>query len=318
VPDPFAIAIGLAVSFFAAGIVLAAAWRPWSRPPPPGAWTAAVALGAGYAAGHARVMATGGALAGWPSLPPIDAVDWLAWLAIAAAAAAGMDRILRRPRRGGGGQVATERPYAPLGWVGRLGTFAVAVLAPWLILKPALPRESPPVPEWTAVLLFLPLVLFVPFETLAARRPGPRLPLIFAIALLGTSASLLVSGSLRLAQLAGCLTAALGAALGISLWRRDFTLAGGGVVTGILGGLILAGRLYSELPFASAILLALSFLAAFLGDIGRYWLLERFVRSWRPRPRAASLASIAAAIVAAAGATAVAWSASPAFEPYDQ
>ncbi len=275
-----AIALPILISLLVTGAVLAASALAAGRRVH---LLVPVALGAGYAAGHAAT--------GWPSFPPADAVDWMAWLSIGGAAAGALGSF-----------------GSP--WMGRVASAVVCAAAPVLVLRPLLSSGSEGLGAGlVAGLSALFVAGFAGLETLAARAPGASLPLVLWIEAGGTSAALLVSGSLRLAQLAGALAAALVAAAAVSVWRPTLSTArAGSLVIPVLGGLLLAGRFYSELPTASAALLALAPLAAWRAASGTVG---------RPEPWRSLLVRGLIALLVVSAAAAVAWSASPPIEPYE-
>jgi hypothetical protein len=239
--------------------------------------------------------------------------------AVAAAAAAGTYRLSRR-REGG-------TPAGPALAAGVVAAFVVvgglpkglpaeawqwlppfALLAGGLGLVPdpwgrravvpalALGLVLATVPERTFVAVGGLLLGFLALAEVvrgAALRAGPR-PLLaaLAVAAAGTAASLVVSGWMLLGQAAGGLAAAAGAVF--LLAGRSPASAGSAVAAGtlLLGGLLLDGSLYAELPRASAVLLAGALLGAWI-------------------PFRSSIARVGAVALLAAAAVAVALAASP-------
>jgi hypothetical protein len=233
--------------------------------------------------------------------------------AVAAAAAAGTYRLSRR-REGG-------TPAGPALAAGVVAAFVVvgglpkglpaeawqwlppfALLAGGLGLVPdpwgrravvpalALGLVLATVPERTFVAVGGLLLGFLALAEVvrgAALRAGPR-PLLAALAV----ASLVVSGWMLLGQAAGGLAAAAGAVF--LLAGRSPASAGSAVAAGtlLLGGLLLDGSLYAELPRASAVLLAGALLGAWI-------------------PFRSSIARVGAVALLAAAAVAVALAASP-------
>jgi hypothetical protein len=196
------------------------------------------ALAAGYAAGHVVV-------AGIPRGLPAEAWQWLLPVAVVAAALGHVqDRLTRRD--------------------------------PWwrwaLFPAVALGFAAASYPAGTVMAACLFALAFVALREVlrnAARRAGPR-PFLAALAVTAgaAAASCVVSGWMLLGQAAGGLAAAAAACF-LLAGRFPASAAGAVPVAALLlGGILLDGSLYAELPRASAVLLA----AAPLG-------------AWAPAPR---------------------------------
>ena len=108
------------------------------------------------------------------------------------------------------------------------------------------------------------------------------------------AASLHVSGSTSLAQLAGAWTSVCGATWAATLLRRDASLtpSGAAPLTLVFGGLLLGGRFASELSGVAALLLGAAPLAPWIAELP-------FARRRSPRMRAA-LAWLAVAVTGGA------------------
>jgi hypothetical protein len=265
---------------------LLVAWRPLPEAEPEGGqgWGPPLALWLGYAAGH-------WALRGFPPFPPAESLDWLFWLAWAAGAAGCLEAAGRSA-----------------GWV-RFATRAlVSAAAVWLILRARLQSSSGLASAGLVAATGCALLaLWALLEGLAERRPGSSLPLVLWTTAAASSVSLVLSGSVVLGQLAGALAAALGALVVVSWWRPAAARFRGApaVAAVALGGLWISGAVYSELPLASALLLAAAPVAAWEGEAPAV----RRLKPWQ-----ATLARFLAALIPAAVAVAIAFAASPSFE----
>ena len=122
------------------------------------------------------------------------------------------------------------------------------------------------------------LILAISLDAAVRRDRSISSPLILTIVASGTGAALMLSGSMLLGQLAMILAAALGAILAAA-FLLPRAVEGRGVVpvaVAMLASLWLSGYFYSELPIASALLLAAaSFPALFMISLS-----ER-LSSWR-------------------------------------
>lgn len=230
------------------GVALGLAWRPWShtrvRASGGNAWGAALAVGLGYAAGQVGIH-------GWPSLalsvPVKDGLFYVAVVAALCGTVRAADRLAVR--------------------------VVLCAALPWYLLDFMRQHHWDGVQtwSWSAGLAAGVLGLWSGLERLARARPGPTLPLAWAAVCSCAGAALHLSGSASLAQLAGALAVPLGLAWLVSLRQPGLTLAGGGVrcVALLFAGLLLAGHFASELPGASALLLAASLLGPALGSLAR-------------------------------------------------
>jgi hypothetical protein len=251
-----------------------------------GRWGLPLALGIGYALGHAGASEwlTSGEL---PPIPPLNATDWLPWLALVAMIVGLVEALWPSP--------AWAR------WENRL-LLTVATL--WLLIGPI--YRSLWEPEqwkgavWVCGLGAGILVFWGVLEGLSCRRGrGMLLPL--AVLAGGTAAALVLSRFLVLGECAIGLAGALGAAWLVSRWWVELSPSGGGVpvVALLLAGLILGGFFYAELPAPSALLLAVAPLALLvdrLGPVARWpgWAagLARFVAVLVPVGAAVALAAM--------------------------
>ncbi|MGQ0553883.1 MAG: hypothetical protein ACT4PU_11775 [Planctomycetota bacterium] len=229
----------LVPALLAGALLLLTRWRPAGRF---GDWLLALAVGAGYLAGHY-------VLTGWRGWSPRSAVDWVPLAAL-------LGVVL-------GGTALTRRAPRALGWVVRI---TVAGVVAYTLAGPAIRRvlkAAATDPTLLAVFFALALpillaaVVFWAQERTAVRDETASAVGNFALCLT-LSACLGLSGSEQQARLAGALTAAAGAVLvlGWLHWRTPRLAAAQPVFVLVLFALTLAGLHVSELPAASAVLLA--------------------------------------------------------------
>lgn len=229
-------------------------------------WAGAVALSAGYASGHAV------AIGRCPAFPPSDSVHWLFYFALGATIIALLEILLGRTAR----------------WL-PLTSFAIfSALCFGVLLQPKF-RYAWSLAEgslWLAGIVAMALFLAWCLETVARRSSaGLTLPLILAIVTAGTSAGLMLSGSILLAQFGMILEASLVVALGMAYWIPSLSSGRSviPVVITLLIGLLLCGVFYAELPLISASIFAAAPVAALI-PLGKrtsskrtFWLQAGFV-----------------------------------------
>jgi hypothetical protein len=211
-------------------------------------WIAALAVGLGYAAGHAANLGLA------PPFPPEQSTHALFYIAFAAALAGAMRGADAVPKL--------------VGW---LALVAVAAGAPWYLLRNLLQRWSSG--EIASTLFFTALAIvaltFV-LDGYAARRRGAELPLVLWLATAFASVALALSGSLIYAQFGASLAGVLGACIVFTWIAREVSFARG--VTAVFAIVFccfcLAGVLLSSLPRAAGILLFYAPLAAVAVDRG--------------------------------------------------
>jgi hypothetical protein len=219
-------------------------------------WLGALALGAGYMAGHLGVL-------GWPrSLQTTLTTEWLPlyaallgvglgvleagrfergwrWLPRFAASAVLLGFMLKAK------VVNTWEAGEAVGWI---AAAAVGCGVSWLFLDVL--RHSPPTPDDVEV---------------GEGGPGAALA---ALALLSSTAVVLVMGSsLKLGLLGGVLAAAWGPFLVLTWFRRDVPALRGAfpVLLLVWQALVLRGVFYASLPKLAAVLLIGSFFGSGLG-----------------------------------------------------
>jgi hypothetical protein len=243
----------------------------------------ALALGAGEIAAHG--------VNAMPAFPPVEVTDRIPWLVLAALLLGICESIRPSP-----------------GWARWENRMLLILLAMGLILGPVLGATWPSRSDlaWQGGLVVLLLVVWASLEVLAARRStavlGPSLLVVAASA----GASLLVSGSLVLGQLGLGLASTLAAVWVLSWWLPDRSMSRGGVpvLVASYAALLIEGHVYSALPLASAVLLAVAPLTAWAGFVG----LSRLA------PWQGALLGAAATLVPAGVALGMAVAASPSYE----
>jgi hypothetical protein len=223
-----ALAVAVAAALF---FVFARWWKSASR--------CAIAIGAGYLAGH--VLA-----AGWSPFPPRHATHWLFWFAVIGVIAAAADTLVR-----------------PKGTI-RLVTWAlICTIACRLILQPKFSYAWSAAEGWLRVFaIALGVVVLTCCLDLVERRPFGTATLFSVTTILsgGACVALILSGSLLLGQLA-CILSVIAATCFflIIAVRAPFHPSGAAAPLSLVcAGLWLSGFFYAELPAASALLLALA------------------------------------------------------------
>lgn len=235
------------------GLVLLMAMRPWRReaPPAPRPWAAALAIGAAYAVGHVTIL-------GLPPRPPIadgwwlyPVEAWLFWLVLAATVV---------------GVVLALAPPRP--WVSSLAFAPLAGASAALLLSPIVRSQWTPAQSAGALagLTTAWVLLHASLEKMAERAGAVVAALCLAIVAGATGVTLLISATASGAQLAGALAAALGAVVLVGWWRPDLSFARGAapVVAVALGGLLIYGVFYAQMPKSSAALMVAAPASGFL------------------------------------------------------
>jgi len=224
-----ALAAAVAAALF---FVVARRWRRASR------CAGAIAIGAGYIAGHVLV-------AGCAPFPPRSATHWLFWFAVIGVIGAAADALVR-----------------PNGRI-RLVTWAIiCTTACRLILQPKFSYAWNAAEGWLWVFaIALGVVDLTCCLDLIERRPfGPAT--LFSVATVlcaGTCLALILSGSLLLGQLACVLIAIAVTCFLLITVTGPFHPGGAAVPLSLVcAGLLLSGFFYAELPAASALLFALA------------------------------------------------------------
>jgi hypothetical protein len=236
---------GVFLPFLTSAYVLLTSWPLWRRTDPSKAtWPLALALGAGYAAGHVGI-------AGWPDASPHYAADKLCYLSLAAVLLAFLDVWHSCPRRLRG-----------MLW----GMLWLAVVG---LLLPASLRAEIGTGRWLRWLAGLGGAGWFFGAMLAATArnlPGLTVPLVVFIASAGTTGVLCFGYSFKYAQLAGVVTAAQLPIVLRTLFRPPVVMPVAPLVF-ILSGLWLLSYFYSydPPPISSFAALAAAMLSGVLG-----------------------------------------------------
>lgn len=236
---------GVFLPFLISAYLLLTSWPLWRRADPSKAtWPVALALGAGYAAGHVGI-------AGWPDAPPHDAADKLCYLSLVAVLLAFLDDWRSCPR-----------------WL-RGMSWAMFWLAVVGLLLPASLRAESGTRKWLRCVAGLGgagWLFSTMLATTARRLPGLVVPLIVFLVSAGTTAVLAFGYSFKYAQLAGVVTAAQLPILLHNLFRPSVVLPVAPLVV-ILPGLWLLSYFYSydPPPIGSFLSLAAAMLSGSIG-----------------------------------------------------
>jgi hypothetical protein len=210
----------------------------WPSAEAPRGWSGALAVGAGYVAGHVAVLS-------WAPFPPREALHRLFYLALAAALLGLVfERLPRRP--GLRGAVF----------------FLLAVAAQAFLLQRLLDSSWGlwGAAAWLTALGLVGLLFWAGLDASAA-RPGPVLALTVLAALAGSARVLLLGGIASMSLLAVGLLSAVVPVLLWAWWRPGFSPRGAfAVLAFVLPGLWSAGLALShpplEIPTGSILLLA--------------------------------------------------------------
>jgi hypothetical protein len=197
----------------------------------------ALAVGAGYAMGHAKC-------AGWPVFPPGDATHWLLFSALASIAFGFVFGLF--PERWASSWLASFGVLL-------LGTLSL-LLAPkfkhgWTIGQGVL---------WIATLTLAAVVMAWSLNAILRPRES-RFPLLWLLVICGgTSAALAMSGSMLLGQLAAVLAAVVLGIMVASAAGAPVECAVVPALSTLFIGVVACGYFYAELPWSSALLLVLA------------------------------------------------------------
>lgn len=231
---------GVPVPAIIAGIVLFFG-RGSGEVRPARVFLGALALGAGY-------LIADSALAGIPRLPSasvqITMREWIAWFVLGAIVLA---------------------PIRELAGIARWSNPLYVALFCVLTFRFPLANQLSSDVGGLAIRFGLTFALYVAWnasDRLAERLRGPALPAAWVVAGTGIALSALFSRSALLAQLAGAVTAGLGAAAVVGLVDKGTRFAAGAVaITWIVfAGVLVNGAIY-DLPRASIALLVIALLA---------------------------------------------------------
>lgn len=241
------IGYGVFLPFLTSAYVLLASWPLWRRADSNAAtWPLALALGAGYVAGHLGI-------AGWPDVPPHNAADRLCYLSLAAVLLALLDAWRSCPR-----------------WLRGI-SWAMFLLAVVGLLLPASLRVEIGLGKWLGWLAGLSgagWFIGAMLGATARRLPGLTVPLVLFIASAGTTGVLSFGYSFKYAQLAGVVTAAQLPILLRSLFRPPVIMPATPLAV-ILPGLWLLSYLYAydPPPVGSFAALAAAMLSGAMGRL---------------------------------------------------
>lgn len=154
------------------------------------------------------------------------------------------------------------------------------------------------------------LAAWIALDRLAARRAGPTVPIAIWMSASAASVGLIIASNAVVAELAGCLAAAVAPPLLLSLRRDDLLLARGaaGVAVVVLACLLMQGVLLTSpgMPILAGLLLLFAPAAAWIGALGPLARLNGAKRI------AVELAAVA---LCCAAALALGWAAKP--PPYE-
>jgi hypothetical protein len=198
----------------------------------------ALALGLGALAGTGFVV---GAVE--PLLHPVSVQHKLAWAALAAALFGLVDQALGTR---GPGRIAVRTVLR----------FALPAGFLWWFLATRRQHvwSTAEAWAWTSAFAAAIAVLATGIDLLAARRPGPSVPLALCAALAVAGGALVAGRTAAYGQIAGTMSAALGAAVVVALLHPGLSLRGAGVPVALfLGCLVLAGHTTGELAARTAI-----------------------------------------------------------------
>src|SRR4051812_13870775 len=176
-------------------VILLAAWRPWSKAPPPAMWGtagSALALALGFAVTESLVLHS------WPGFPAREAHRWLPYAGLAAAIGAIVLKG-REDGRFGAGSVIALVSFAALRW-GELSSKSSMVYgALWVVMATMIAGS-------------------MRVDAATAGKSGVRVPLSWWAASVGLS---LVGfhESFQSAFLSGSLAVVMGVFVVVALWR---------------------------------------------------------------------------------------------------
>lgn len=242
---------GVVVPSTIATAFAAVGWRLWrlkGEGLPEAPWAAPVGMGLGMFVGIVGLMSLGtgnGLLAAIPWTPRASA-HWLPWIGLATAALA----------------VAGLVPQRAAAWVhAALSAMVAAFVVAVIVYLRQRTRLGDVVALGLSAGLVVAAALVVASNELAARRlPGWLLPLHLTIVGTALAVALGATGTAKLAQYGGVLCAVTGPWIVAGLIRREFRLATGGIAAFVAMAMVLAvsGVLYSKLPLAAGVLLAVA------------------------------------------------------------
>ncbi|MBI3467177.1 MAG: hypothetical protein HY000_29545 [Planctomycetes bacterium] len=243
------IVFGVGLPAIIAGVVLVIAWRPWRSQPTQtgGEWGGPLALGVGFAVAYLTLL-------GRPPFPPIDSTDWLFFLALLLTVCGVVDSL-----------------WSISGWRRWVLGLANPTLSVSLLLWP-LARNTWSQIEgvaWIAALAATVWLWWIALDTHAGRDAAVS-PLLQLVAVSGVaSLVLMLSASLKLAQLGGALTGAVGASFVLALVGKSRVSARGTIQVFVVLflGLVISGHFFASLTALNAVLLGAAPLLTWIDQI---------------------------------------------------
>jgi len=165
-------------------------------------------------------------------------------------------------------------------WLRATVYLAIALALAWLLTptwEDLHPSRSIQITVWAVYVTIVALLL----EPLAARIEGWLLPAILTVTCMSAAAILVLGGSLRFAEIAGCGAGALLGVTMIGTWRRDVPLLVGAALpcAVFMAGALFIGRVnsFSDVPLVSYMLIPLAPLCL--------WARQMSDESTRPKKR---------------------------------
>lgn len=188
-----------------AGVLLLVAWRPWQEEAPEGFWGGGFGFAAGYLAAHFGLNGT---------------PDTMPYLVGGLAVVAGVEAFAASKRW--------------LVWLVRVMVVPVATYLVAAFMFSADHWAGVEAVAWLAGFTVSAVAAIATLDTYAREHPGATVPI--SLLLLGTGAALVLalSGTARVGELLGGVTAMFGAAMVLSWWDGRLSLARGGVTVGVL------------------------------------------------------------------------------------
>lgn len=199
-PPPLGAVLGVAVPVAISSVALVVSWRPWRLGAARGNWGSIVGVGVGFAAGAVAVQ-------GYKGVLPVPSVtDYLPHLAAIVVLAG----LLAGRCKGAGAR-------ALIGIVAcAAGTALATRIRPTAQLQPAL--------LVTGVLAVGMMALWGALSLASRASGGARTPLALIVGLSATSIAMIQSQTASLAQVCGCLAAALGPVMVLAFWRPGWNV----------------------------------------------------------------------------------------------
>jgi hypothetical protein len=257
--------------------VLAVAWWLWRHKPTTGisAWSAAVAIGAGYLVGHAEII-------GWPVFPPGETKEivprlwYFAAVALWLGALAGWEALPFWSRA----QLYTPVWLVMLWWLSTTTNQENWVQGNDLTLL--------------TILILAGVLFWAALDRLARQQNAASLPLTLVLAAFGSVAVLHFAGSNNMARMAIILGAALVPVVARACFKPALSMRCAVVPSAvILSGLWLLSYFLAEPRIISLILLALASLASGLGYLPGVRKLAGWLRTGLSALTAAALVATA-------------------------